>query len=201
MGISKRILAIAVVVLALVLVSSITYLQSEINGLKSANIPNPTTLPTVTIRPTLKPTVNASSSPTPKPRPTSVNSDLNVTYSSADSDEILINGEPSLAILINGTVTNNGANTAYKVGLAVSADTSMLQVELYLTPALNTTIPLVSGSYDANGRMLSGNGSTVSVPSSNLLPNQSVTVSIAVYAHVIHGLTDVRVNPIWSDTP
>jgi hypothetical protein len=198
MGLSKRILAIAVVILAIVLVSSITFLQSEINGLKSDNTPNPTPLPTATITPIPSPTVNCSSTPMPT---IGVTSDLNVTYSSSDSDVILINGEPSLAILINGTVTNNGAKTAYKVGLAVSADTSMLNATpIILTHAINTTIPLVSGRYNANGQMLLTDGSTSSVPFSNLSPNQRVSVSIAVYAHVIHGLIDVRVNSVWSDT-
>jgi hypothetical protein len=197
MGISRRILAVAIFILAIALVSSTIYLQSEINGLKSTSTPNATPLSTVTISPTPSP-MNTSSSPIP---PIGVTSNLNVTYSSADSDVILINGAPSLAILVNGTITNNGANTAYNVGLAVSADTSMVNAEPLLTQAVNATIPLVSGTYNANGQMLSNDGSVVSVPFSNLSPNQSVTVSIAVYAHVIHGLTDVRVNPIWSDTP
>lgn len=190
----KRLTAAAIIIIVVILVSAVWYTQTY--------EPKPTPITqNPTPNPTLSQIVNASSSPTPKPRPTSVTGDLNVTYSSADSDIVVINGVPSLPILINGTITNNGANTAYNVGLAASADTSMTQAGLWLTHALNTTIPIVSGTYDANGRMLSDNGSTVNVSFSNLAPNQSVTVSIAVYAHAIRGLINVRVNPVWSDTP
>jgi hypothetical protein len=96
-------------------------------------------------------------------------------------------------LLINGTITNGGSNTAYGAGLHVfgEADPALYPFE----ENLDVTVPVASGTYNA----------TSTYTRSTIPPNQSASINIEIIppsALSEYAVLDVAtVTAVWSNTP
>jgi|WetSurMetagenome_2_1015567.scaffolds.fasta_scaffold95139_2 hypothetical protein len=180
-NLTKIFLAIAIIALLLGLI----YIQLEIQNIQSNIQPKE-------MNPTSTPNITPSPSPTPYVPPASVISDLNYSISLSSDQRTDI-------VLVNGTVTNNSTNTAYNVGLLVTAySTSSYYPYVY---NLGAIVPLVSGNYyDDRGITRSANSTAVG-NLTGLSPYQTVKVSITVYPTDSKSLHDPQVRPVWSNMP
>lgn len=95
-------------------------------------------------------------------------------------------------LIIKGTVTNDSPNTAYDVGLNVTAQASILM--LGYPNVIDMIVPASSGEYAM------GNDYELST----LAPNQSVAIDIKIipyYQSQSPQLENVNVAAIWSNPP
>jgi hypothetical protein len=174
----KKIIGILLItLLAIVLIVSNIYLLFN-QPYQNANNPSPTPIPTPT-------------SPTPTPEPTSmptasVTAVLNATQI-ADT----------YSLLVNGTVTNNSPNTAYDVGLHVTA--VGIPFTSYET-LIDMTVPIASAEYVQSSIL-----GTVKHPLSTLTPYQSVPVEITIISlyqsRTPTLLPPINITLVWSNTP
>jgi hypothetical protein len=176
---------VTLVIVIIGLLLGILFLQLEIQSIQSNIQPKE-------MKPTPTPTITPSPSPTPFVPPASVISDLNYSIGLSSNQRTDI-------VLVNGTVTNNSTNTAYNVGLLVTAySTSSYYPYVY---NLGAIVPLVSGSYYDDRGVTRLENSTKVGNLTTLSPYQTVTVSIMVYPTDGKSLHDSQVRPVWSNMP
>jgi hypothetical protein len=198
---------VLVIVFTAVLLGFI-YQQIEIQNLKSSQsadllteaskTPTP---PTVSPTTQSKPTPTQNLTPNSSPLPTNVTANLQITA---------IRPPVGYYLLINGTITNNSPNTAYNVGLHVSAVGTPLSQTVVL---IEMTVPIASAEYmqysenTAARIQASADGSQNIVsnefPLSTLAPYQSVPVEIKIYPLYQSQsaiLRDINVTLVWSNT-
>lgn len=139
---------------------------------------------TVPTPPSPEPTPNPEPQPTPTPPAATVNAILNATQIS--------NG---YYLLVNGTVTNNSSNTAYDVGLHITA--GGYPIARYET-LIDMTVPITSAQYFQNSQV-----SEKKSPLSTLTPYQTIPVEIKVfpiYQSRTPTLYGISVTLVWSNT-
>jgi hypothetical protein len=173
----KPIVAIALIIIAVLLTSVVWYMLIVAN--QNANLSsNP--LPT--------PKLNSTSTPSPSAiPPATVKANIIATPTllspTTSAGEILV---------INGTVTNNSPNTAYNVGLNVTAFGTFSIIPSQ--EVMNIVVPISSGTY----------GSGIIYPLSTLTPYQSVPINITIMPILASHeptLNGVTVTLVWSNAP
>jgi hypothetical protein len=172
-----------IVIAAVVLATSLWYTQTHLvcPTIDSTPTPAPTPTPTATPVPT--------GGPTPSPTISATTITANLKLERVDTTP----GSGHWVLLINGTITNDGSNTAYGAGLHVfgEADPALYPFE----ETLDVTVPVASGTYNA----------TSTYTLSTIPPNQSASINIEIIppsALSEYAVLDVAtVTAVWSNTP
>ncbi len=179
----KNMSKVVLVIVLVAIFSGLIYLQTEIENIESSQA-TPSPQPTAPKpSPTLTPTSTPASTSVPV---ATVTANINATPTRVAPNS---GGD---VLIINGTVTNNSPNTAYNVGLRVTAFGSFT-----LLPAqevIDMTIPISSGTYAM--------GTDYAL--STLTPHQSVPVNITIvpyYSSQEPMLSGVNVTVVWSNMP
>jgi hypothetical protein len=183
------------VVLGVVLLTiffGLIYLQTEIQNLKSQQT---STIPTTSKSSNSEPkgTVSTSNlSPTPTPAFATVQSTTIIANIIATPTFVSPNTSAGQVLIINGTVTNQGPNTEYNVGLNVTAFGSFSL--LPSQEVIDMTVPINSGTYAM--------GTDYSL--STLTPNEVIPVTITIIPKLSSQepmLSNVNVTVSWSNKP
>jgi|GEM_PF-4522627 hypothetical protein len=142
---------------------------------------------------------NQQSPPTSSLTPAATNTETQVpppattvTASISATPSLQLNGSlPNSGdtLIINGTVTNNSTNTAYDVGLKVSAEALVLG---QFRTVIDVTIPIESGTYNSGAYY----------PLSTLAPNETVAINAVIYPYYPSqepNLQGANVALVWSN--
>lgn len=179
----KMMTPIVLVTVAVVLIATVWYTQTYEPKSTLINTPSPTINQTLTSSPSSIPTPTLT--PTPFPQ-ANVTANIIVTPIRNFDDANYLQGD---YISINGTVTNNSPNTAYNVGLKVSAEAVVLA---YQTTVIDVTVPVQSSIYNT--------GTNYAL--STLNPYQTVSISINIfpdYPSEEPNLQGANVTLVWSN--
>lgn len=145
----------------------------------------------LTMPPNTTPVLNPTSSPTatstasPKVPEATVTANINATPTLVSP-----NTSAGEVLIINGTVTNNSPNTAYNVGLNVTAFGTFSIIPSQ--EVINIVVPISSGTYDSG----------IIYPLSTLTPYQSVPINITIMPNLASHeptLDGVTVTLVWSN--